>query len=86
MDDIEFESAIHRLKYQAIQDFNEVEMNYFNFGYRRGFAKLKKEQMKHTRETKNAYDLGYNYGRAEDKFLIRIVRKKLRELKNKGER
>lgn len=81
MDDKEFETAIQRLKYNAAQDFSVDEMKYYILGHKRASAKKYKEVLQLTRETRNAYNMGYNHGKAQDDFLVVIFRKKMKELK-----
>lgn len=84
MDDIEFENSIQRLKYQAIQDFTVDEMEYYVMGFKRGFRQTKqKERLQFNRETREAYNMGFNHGKSRDDFLAGILRKKLQELKPK---
>lgn len=81
MDDIQFESAIHRLKYEAAQDYSVEEMEYYVMGHKRGGCRKQKDRLPFTRETKQAYDLGFSHGKSQDDFLVMIFRKKLKELK-----
>jgi hypothetical protein len=80
MDDIEFEDAIRKLKCGSVQDFSVEEMQFYCSGFERAICKKQKERLQFTRETRNAYNMGYNHGKAKDEFLMIGFRKRLNNL------